>query len=90
MINKKSVIGNMDANVVLIVMYILAIILYLLPGARYFAWGIPLIVYLFENKNIDVLNIEGMVQLLLNQQLSYGLNMRQLILLVRYIYFYYK
>ena len=51
MINKKSVIGNMDANVVLIVMYILAIILYLLPGARYFAWGIPLILYLFENKN---------------------------------------
>ena len=45
---------------------------------------------LVDEENIDVLNIEGMVQLLLNQQLSYGLNMRQLILLVRFIYFYYK
>lgn len=43
-----------------------------------------------DEENIDVLNIEGMVQLLLNQQVSYGLNMRQLILLVIIVLAYYK
>jgi uncharacterized membrane protein len=51
MINKKSSIGNIDSNILLIGMNVLSLTLYLLPVVRYFAWGIPLLIYLLENKN---------------------------------------
>jgi uncharacterized membrane protein len=51
MVNKKSSVFNIDANLLLIGMNTITLILYLLPGARYFAWGIPMLVYLLENKN---------------------------------------
>ena len=51
MINKKSSIGEMDANVILIIMYISSLVLYLLPGVCYFSWVVAMIVYIFESKN---------------------------------------
>lgn len=51
MFNKKSSIGARDANMILIIMYILSLILYLFPGVCYFSWIIAMIVYIFENKS---------------------------------------
>ena len=52
--NKKSSIFEFDANLVLVFMYGVSLILYLIHGCCYFVWVIPMLVYIFETKNIFV------------------------------------
>lgn len=48
---KKSSILNLNANTAVLIAYLGGLILKMTPTACYFAWGIPLIIYLCENKN---------------------------------------
>ena len=48
--NKSSVL-NLDANIVVLIAYLGGLIFKWLDTACYFAWAIPLIIYLIESKN---------------------------------------
>lgn len=49
--NKESSIGGFNSNIVLVIMYCVALFLYLINGCCYFAWAIPVLVYIFENNS---------------------------------------
>lgn len=44
----KSSLGGTDANIMALLAYLIAIILNFIPGAHWFAWIVPLIIYLME------------------------------------------
>lgn len=48
---KKSSIFNLNANIVILIAYLGGLLFKWLHVACYFAWAIPLIIYLIENKN---------------------------------------
>lgn len=50
-VNKETSIGGLNANVVLVIMYVLSLFLYLINGCCYFAWAIPVLVYIFETRS---------------------------------------
>lgn len=49
--SNKSSVFNLDANIVILIAYIGGLIFKWLDTACYFAWAIPLIIYLIESKN---------------------------------------
>lgn len=50
----KSSIGGMDANVMALLTYIIAIILNFISGAQWFAWIVPLIILIMEKNSMLV------------------------------------
>ena len=59
MVNKtvqphKSSIGNMEANLVALLSYLVASLLLMIPAIGYVAWVVPLVVYLIETKSTFV------------------------------------
>jgi len=49
--NNKSSIFNLNANIIILIAYLGGLIFKWLDTACYFAWAIPLIIYLVESKN---------------------------------------
>lgn len=47
----KSSIGGMDANVMALLTYIASVVIGWIPGLRYFAWLVPLILFLIEKES---------------------------------------
>ena len=48
--NKSSFL-NLDANITILIAYLGGLVLKWLETSCYFAWAIPLIIYLIETKN---------------------------------------
>lgn len=61
----KSSLGNMDANVLALLVYLAPIVLSLIPVVRYIAWAAPLVVFLIE-KDSSFVRFHAMQALLLN------------------------
>lgn len=47
----KSSLGGLDANITAFLVYIVAAVLTLIPGLRYFSWAVPLVVYFIETQS---------------------------------------
>jgi len=47
----KSSLGGLDANIAAFLVYIVAAVLTLIPGLRYFSWAVPLVVYFIETQS---------------------------------------
>lgn len=50
----KSSIGGMDANIVALLAYLVALILNFIPGAHWFTWLVPLIFFFLEKNSMLV------------------------------------
>lgn len=50
----KSSIGNMDANIMALLAYLIALIMNFIPGAHWFAWLVPLIFFILEKNSMLV------------------------------------
>lgn len=50
----KSSVGGLDANVLAMLTYIAGIIICFIPGIRYFAFLVPLVIYLMEKESVFV------------------------------------
>ncbi|MEL7610856.1 MAG: DUF4870 domain-containing protein [Bacillota bacterium] len=47
----KSSIGNLDANVMALLSYIISSVLGFIPGVSYVAWAIPLVIFFVEKQS---------------------------------------
>ena len=50
----KSSIGGMDANIMALLAYLVALILNFIPGAHWFTWLVPLIIFFLEKDSMLV------------------------------------
>jgi|WetSurMetagenome_2_1015567.scaffolds.fasta_scaffold711495_1 uncharacterized membrane protein len=61
----KSSIGNMDANILALIAYVGAAVISWIPGLRYVAWLVPLVIFFLE-KNSGFVKFHAMQAFLLN------------------------
>ncbi|NLM60912.1 MAG: DUF4870 domain-containing protein [Clostridiales bacterium] len=47
----NSSLGNLEANILALLSYLVTSVLMFIPGVSYFAWILPLVIYLLENKS---------------------------------------
>jgi uncharacterized membrane protein len=61
----KSSIGNLDANIMALIAYVGAAVVSWIPGLRYVAWLVPLVIFFLE-KNSGFVKFHAMQAFILN------------------------